>query len=429
MPSVVENNPTPKTVGLVASCLLLFVSLSIASSVAQADDWPHWRGVNRDDMSTESGLLKEWPKGGPKEAWLNKDSGLGYSGFAIVDGKLFTMGLEDEREFALCLNADTGKELWRSPIGERYQNGWGDGPRSTPSVDGDRVYCMSAKGSLVCLKTDGSSIWEVKMEDFGGSIPKWGYAESPLVDGDQVVCTPGGKQGTMLALNKMTGKKVWQTKPVSSEGKTAAAHYSSILPVDLNGRRQYIQLLVLAAIGVDAESGEVLWQSNWPGRIAVIPSPIYRDGEVFVTSGYSVGGKLIKVAEDNSVEDVWFTKTIQNHHGGVIQLGDYFYGSSGKKGFTCLNRADGEMVWNERKIKKGCVAYADGLFYYLQESDGKVLLIDADEEKPNVISQFTLSPQTKRRNARGKIWVHPVIANGKLYLRDQEIIYCFEISK
>jgi outer membrane protein assembly factor BamB len=415
--------------------LLIFaVSLTATNSANGCDDWPNWRGPNHNDQSTETGLLKRWPEGGPKQLWTNPRAGLGYAGIAIVGDQLFTMGLEDNQEFALCLNAETGEEVWRSTIGERYENNWGDGPRSTPSVDGELVYCMGANGILSCLNAaSGKLTWSADMGDFGGQIPKWGYAESPLVDGNKVICTPGGETGTMLALDKKTGKKVWQTKPITKEidgeeSMPAKAHYSSVLPVNWNNRRQYIQLTVLAVIGVDSESGEVLWQSDWPGRVAVIPSPIFDNGDVFVTSGYSIGSKLIRIDDGNEPTQVWFSKNMQNHHGGVIQIGDYFYGSSDKKGFICQDRASGDLKWYEKKIKKGSVAYADGLFYHVQEQDGQVLLFKADENGREVLGKFKLSPQTTRRNPKGKIWVHPVISDGKLYLRDQEIVYCYDIK-
>lgn len=420
---------------------LLAVSASFSVSARGVDDWPHWRGPNRNDISSEKGLLKSWPKQGPSQIWINQKCGLGYAGFAVVGEHLFTMGLEDGNEFALCLNSNDGSELWRKKIdsGETKDRGgatggWGDGSRSTPSVDGDLVYFMSAGGALTCLnKSDGKKVWAVRMQDFGGSVPKWGFAESPLVDEDKVICTPGGSQGTVLALNKRTGKKIWQTKAVTmdmdgTQSKPAEAHYSSVLPVDWNNRRQYIQLTVLAAIGIDAESGDVLWQSDWPGRVAVIPSPIFDEGKVYITSGYGVGSKLIEIDGDNNAEQVWYSRDMQNHHGGVVKVGDYFYGYSDKKGFVCQNEVDGKMIWNDKKIKKGAVTFADGLFYHLQESDGKVLLIRADENSHEVLGSFKLSPQTKRNRAQGKIWAHPTIANGKLYLRDQDIIYCYNVK-
>jgi outer membrane protein assembly factor BamB len=414
------------------SCLLFVFSWALSS--ADADDWPHWRGPDRNDISAEEGLLQQWPAEGPRQIWINQQAGLGYAGISIVSDQLFTLGLEGKEEFALCLNAETGEELWRKSIGPRYKNKWGDGPRSTPSVHGDRVYVMTAAGNLACLnKENGDIIWTVAMKEFGGKVPVWGYAESPLVDDGQVVCTPGGPQGTMLALDKETGDKIWQSEPLTklledgSESKPATAHYSSIIPIDWNNQRQYIQLTELAVIGVSAEDGSVIWRTEWLGRVAVIPSPIFDEGKVYVTSGYGIGSKLIRIGDDNTATDVWYNKVMQNHHGGVVQIGDYFYGSSAKS-FVCQDKESGERVWSDRKIKKGALAYADGRFYHVQESDGDVLLIAADQNSKSIKGKFTLSPQTKRRKPDGKIWVHPVIADGKLYLRDQEIIYCYDIK-
>lgn len=412
----------------------LLVSFSLLTNSLGYEDWPHWRGPDRNDKSGETGLLKQWPEEGPRQLWVNKKAGLGYSGFAISGDQLFTMGLEGENEFALCLDAQTGEEIWRMNIGERFTNNWGDGPRSTPTLDGDQIFMLAAGGELVCLdQADGKKVWSVNMADLGGKAPKWGYAEAPLIDGDKVICTPGGEKCTIVALNKKTGDQIWQSPPVTkkledgSDTEPSSAHYSSVIPVNLNNRRQYVQLTVQAVIGVDADSGEQLWQSDWPGRTAVIPSPIVYQDKVYVTSGYGVGSKLIQIGDDNSVSELWYSKAIQNHHGGVIKVGDYFYGSS-SKAWVCQSEADGESAWADRKIKKGSVVYADGMFYHVEENSGRVLLIEAGPESHSIVSSFKMSPQTERRKPKGKIWVHPVVANGKLYVRDQEIILCYDIK-
>lgn len=413
---------------------ILAIAFLFSSNSLGFDDWPQWRGPKRNDISSETGLLKEWPAEGPKKVWTNQNAGLGYAGFAVVGEHLFTLGLEDDDEFAICLNVSDGTEVWKQSIGSRYKNGWGDGPRSTPTVKKDHVYVMGANGDLACLKkSDGSKVWSVKMTDFGGKVPNWGYAESPLVDGDKVICTPGGKKCTMVALNKDNGEEIWQSKPVTevlddgTETGAIKAHYSSIFATNLNNRRQYVQLLERAIIGIDADSGELIWQSNWPGRVAVIPSPIVDKNRIYVTSGYGVGAKLVELDENNAVTDLWYTKAMQNHHGAVVKIGDHFYGSSAKA-WVCQNEKDGSMVWADRKIKKGCVTHADGMFYHVEESSGRVLLLKADPEDHKIVSQFKMEPQTKQRKPKGKIWVHPVIANGKLYVRDQEIIICYDIK-
>lgn len=410
-----------------AFILAATVALLFSSVLSANDDWPFWRGPDRNDISSESGLLKRWPQDGPKQLWVNNKAGLGYAGFAIANGRLFTMGLERSDEFALCLDADTGKEIWRAKLGSRFQNGWGDGPRSTPTIDGEYVYFMSAQGNLACLKgTDGQEKWAVKMQDFGGTVPKWGYAESPLVDGEQVVCTPGGAKTTIVALNKLTGKTIWKTKPVV--GEPMPAHYSSILPVDHGGKRHYIQLTKLAVVGVDAENGSLIWSVPFPGRIAVIPSPLYDDGKVYVTAGYGVGSKMISLTQGNEASELWSSKAMQNHHGQVVKIGNYIYGSSAKA-FVCQSVKDGSMKWADRDIKKGAITFADGLIYHIEKDSGRVLLLKVNDSGAKVQGEFLLSPQSERRVRAGKIWVHPVISNGKLYLRDQEFIHCYDVKK
>ena len=388
------------------------------------DDWPGWRGADRTDVSRESGLMQTWPEGGPKKVWENVNCGLGYAGFSVVDNRLYTLGSEEGREFALCLDAATGKEQWRVEVGDNFQNQWGDGPRSTPTVDGDHVYFMAANGNLACLhRQTGQVKWTVSMVQLGGAVPQWGYAESPLIDQDQVICTPGGSQGAIAALDKATGKLIWQCAEL-----TSPAHYSSVIVANWNNRRQYIQLLVDAVVGVDADSGKLLWSSPWRGRIAVIPTPIFWEGKVYVTSGYDIGSKMVELTDDGA-EELWANKVMKNHHGGVIQIGDHVYGFSDGNGFLCQSLETGEMVWTARRaISKGAVSYADGRFYFIQEEDGLVLLIEADESGWQERGRFTLEPQTERRKPQGRIWVHPVIANGKLYLRDQEIICCYDIK-
>ena len=412
------------------SPFLAVAALGIASlnfQTAQAGDWPQWRGPGRDDLSKETGLLKSWPDGGPKQVWLNKDAGLGYSSFSVVDGKLFTMGLFEGQSLLLAYDANTGKRLWSTPVGGHFKNKWGDGPRTTPTVDDGLVYTLGAKGDLLCAKvSDGSKVWSKNIvNEFGGKVPGWGYCESVLVDGNQVVCTPGGKKGggVMAALDKKTGKTLWTCKAFKD-----GAQYSSIIIAEHNGERQYIQLTQKTLAGVRASDGKLLWQSGWTGRTAVIPTPIYSDGHVYIASGYGVGCKLVKIG-DNTPKDVYVNKMMKNHHGGVIKLGDHVYGYSDGGGWLCQDFKSGELVWNEKgAFKKGAIAYADGRFYLLEEQTGNVALIEASSKGWKEHGRFKLSPQTTQRSPSGKVWTHPVIANGKLYLRDQEILYCFDIQ-
>ncbi|MFN9538889.1 MAG: PQQ-binding-like beta-propeller repeat protein [Planctomycetota bacterium] len=403
---------------------MLLGSLLLAGPLSGGDDWTQWRGKNRADISTETGLLQEWPEGGPKVLWTNKEGGLGYAGFAVVGDRLYTMGLDGSEEFTLCLDANTGAQIWKTTIGSQFENGWGDGPRSTPTVDGEHIYCMPAQGALTCLTLDGKIKWTRKMDEFGGKVPFWGYSESPLVEGDLVCCTPGGDQGAIVGLNKATGELVWQTKDL-----TPQAHYSSLIAAEINGQRQLVQQLLDSIVGIDPKTGEVLWKQDWSGATAVIPTPVsLGNNRIYITTGYGVGCTALEIEPGNKVKELWKNRVMKNHHGGVIFLNGYLYGYSDGPCFTCQDPTTGEALWTEKKIKKGALSYADGRFYFLQEGDGKVLLFAAKEKEWTPTGSFVFEPQSEKRNPRGAIWVHPVIANGKLFLRDQEIINCYDIK-
>jgi outer membrane protein assembly factor BamB len=406
--------------------LLALILLSVS---AVAADWPQWQGPNRDSLSQETGLLDSWPEGGPKRVWLFEDCGAGYAGFSIADGKLFTMGGRDDTCQLIALDANTGKELWSLNLGPMLENDWGDGPRSTPTVDGDRVYALAGKGTLVCVRAaDGSEIWRTHLiDDLGGGEPKWGYAESVLIDGDVLICTPGGEKGAVAALDKTTGKVLWRATELDDE-----AHYASVSKASFHGQPQYVQLFEKRVVGISPDDGRLLWEAEFNGRVAVIPTPIIHDNKVFVTAGYGAGCILVEVSPDNVATNLYnekAMKVMKNHHGGVIHLGDHLYGHSDDVGWVCMDFDTGERVWREREIlSKGAIAYADDMFYCLGEDDGQVALIDASPEGWEEHGRFTLDPQTQIRSDRGKIWTHPVIANGKLYLRDQDLVYCYDVK-
>ncbi len=410
----------------ITSLLFTVVSLSLGlcAFTSFGDDWPGWRGPNRDDISLETGLLQDWPEGGPKRLWVSVGAGMGYAGFAVVENRLFTLGQFEDGEFGLCINTEDGKEIWRAKLGQGFENRWGDGPRNTPTVDNGNVYFMSARGDLACCTVaDGQKTWEVTMESFGGQIPFWGYSESPLVDGDKIICTPGGEQGAIVALNKTNGKKIWQTSDLKQ-----TAHYSSVISIEHNMVRQYVQLLFDAAVGIDAETGKVLWNVPFPGQTAVIPTPIYADGKVYVTSGYNAGSTLIELADDGTAKEVWHSRDMSNHHGGVIYMNGCFFGHGNGRTFVCQDLDSGKELWAEETLKKGAIAFADNRFYYIEEKSGDVVLFSADKKGWEQKGRFKLEPQSEKRSPQGAIWVHPVIANGKLYLRDQEIICCYDIT-
>jgi outer membrane protein assembly factor BamB len=412
-------NTSPK----ILAAAIALVALSTAHLSANDFDWPQWRGADRSDTSKETGLLKAWPAGGPKRVWLFENAGKGYSGPAIVKGKFFTIGTRGGSEILLILDANTGKELLTAKLGAVLDNDWGDGPRGTPTVDGDRVYALSGPGNLVCVQiADGKILWQIKMKDLGGERPNWGYAESVLVDGEQVVCTPGGSKGAIAALDKTTGKLLWQSK-----GFTEPAHYSSIVPARINDTPQYVQRTEKAIVGIAASDGKLLWETSFPGRTAVIPTPIVRGNEVYVTAGYGAGCKMVRIDPGSKVTTVYENKVMKNHHGGVILVGDYLYGH-GDPPWVCQDFKTGEAVWQQRSFGKGAIGYADGMLYCLEEGSGTVALIEASPKAWIEHGRFKLEPQTKIRSSRGRIWTHPVVSNGKLYLRDQDLIYCYDVK-
>ena len=402
-------------------------TLLFTLSSGSAADWPQWRGENRQDHSPDTGLLKSWPKEGPKLAWLFKDAGLGYAGYSIANNRLFTMGLRREEEFLIALEANTGKELWSTVADRKYPNHWGDGPRMTPTVDGDRVYAIGGNGLLVCAQVnDGKILWRKSLvSDLGGKLQNWGYTESPLIVGDKLVCTPGGEQGTMAGLNKHSGEILWRTKELKDE-----AQYSSPILVNQNGNAQVVQLVMKRVFSVDPNTGQVNWMTAFPGSVAVIPTTIAHDGYIYVTSGYGVGCKALKLSVDGkSVETVYENnKVMKNHHGGVVLVQGHVYGYSDGPGWLCQNLKTGKEVWSSKSFGKGSIHYADGMLYCVDEKSGEVAIAEASLKGWNEKGRFQLNPLSSQRNPEGGIWPHPVVVNGRLYLRDQELLYCFDVK-
>lgn len=373
----------------------------------------------------DSAWASEETDAGPPRRWLFRDCGLGYSGPVVAGGKLYIMGSRDGVERLLAVDAVTGDELWATDLGEEYENGWGNGPRGTPVIDGPRVYALAARGNLVCLNlADGAELWRASLTQLGGEVPAWGYSETPLVDGDLVLVTPGGERGAVAALDKLTGEVVWRSTDV-----TDGAHYSSIVTAEPHGKQQYVQLMPNQLVGLATDTGELLWQVDWPGKVAVIPTPIVRDNQVYVTSGYGVGCMLVELSEEMEATKVYENKVMKNHHGGVAPFGDHLYGHSDGVGWVCQEFATGERVWRERSaLGKGAVTLAGGLLYCLSEDEGELVVVEPSPEGWQEQSRFTLDPQTELRKPKGKIWTHPVIADGRLYLRDQELLFCFDVA-
>lgn len=408
-----------------ATLSLLFL-LSLGLPIP-ADDWPQFRGVDRSDISKEQSLLKKWPDEGPKIHWLYKDAGMGYSGPSIVDGVIYLLSAYEDGSFLIALDEKTGKRKWDVKLGDVLGNSWGDGPRSTPTVAGGHVYALGGEGDLVCVNAEsGKEVWRKSLtKDLGGKVPNWGYCESVLVDGDTVICTPGEDQGAIAALDAKTGAVQWQAKEI-----TDGAQYASVVIATINGQRQYVQLFQKTLVGVAAKDGKLLWSVDWSGRTAVIPTPIVKDNIVYVSSGYGTGSMAVEIDENYEVNELYRNKIMKNHHGGVILVGDHLYGYSDARGWVCQDFKTGEVVWAyEEDLKKGAIGCADGMLYCVDETNGTVALAEASPKGWREAGRFKLEPQTKIRSSSGKIWTHPVIANGKLYLRDQDLFFCFDVKQ
>ena len=296
----------------------------------------------------------------------------------------------------------------------------------SPSISGKKVYALGGKGNLVCVDVkSGKKLWQKSLvEDLGGKVPGWGYTESVLIDNGKIICTPGGAEGTLAALDANSGRTLWRTTDF-----TDGAQYSSPIAITHRGKAQYVQLVMKNVVGVNPQNGSILWKSSWPGKVAVIPTPIYSGGYVYITAGYGVGCKLINLGS-NYPSDTYENKVMKNHHGGVIKVGEHLYGYSDGVGWVCQDFMTGELVWNEKKaLGKGAIAYADKRFYCQGEGDGRIILIEATPKGWKTHGEFTINPQTKKRNPKGRVWTHPVICDGKLYLRDQEYILCYDIQR
>jgi outer membrane protein assembly factor BamB len=431
-----------KTKRLFAGCTLLLGILSVGlvrtlparapAPVRKAQfDWPQWQGPQRDNVSQETGLLKKWPKEGPKLLWTFDDAGVGYSGPAIVGDRLYTLGGDGDKEYLFALDLGKRKKVWSTAIGRFFPHGNGDGPRGTPTVDGERIYALGGHGDLVCVKADsGELLWNKNLkQDFGGKMMSgWGYSESPLVDGECVVCTPGGNGGTLAALDKKTGELRWRSK-----GYTDAAAYSSLVVSEAGGVRQYVQMTGQSVAGVAAKDGRLLWRFPRKSNTAAVPTPICFENYVYVSSGYGCGDTLLKLSSDGGdikAEEIYANREMVNHHGGVVLVAGHVYGYSDSKGWICQDLMSGKTDWDykERDFGKGSLTYADGHLYCYTEDGGKVALVEANPKgKWNVTGRFTI-PQRSKKNRPNKTWTHPVVANGKLYLRDQELLFCYDIK-
>ena len=420
------------SLAVLSALVLLVVGRGPATA---ADDWPQFRGPQRDGKCTETGLLAQWAEGQPKLLWKLAGLGRGYSTVAIADGRILTMGdrqLQGEKsQVVMAFDLATRKELWATWVGPPHS----DGSRCTPTVDGALTYAVGTDGDLVCVETaTGKLVWNKNFKkDFGGFMMSvWKFSESPLVDGNKLICTPGGPEATLVALDKKTGETIWKcaVPKLGGKGKDGAG-YSSMVVAEIEGVRQVVQIFGRGVVGVAVDSGKFLWGYNdIANGVANITTPVVHGNHVFVSTAYGTGSALLKIVREGDgfkAEKVYFldAKTFTNHHGGVILVGDCIYGGHGQNNGdpTCIDFLTGKIVWQQKAIGKGSAAvlYADGNLIFRYQQTGLVALVEATPKGLHVKGRFEPAAND------GPAWAYPVIHDGRLYLRSHDTLMCYDL--
>lgn len=392
----------------------------LSSAAALAADWPQWRGPARDGQTNETGLLRSWPAGGPKQLWVASGLGEGYSSYSIAGGRLFTMGQDRQSQWVEARDAASGKSVWRTKLGGLFEERRGNGPRCTPTLDGDLLFAIGGEGTLVALqRATGQKVWEKNVvKEFGGNVPHWGISESPLIDGNRLIVQPGGRDAGVVALDKATGKTLW--KSLSDE-----AGYSSAIAFNFGGQRHLVVFTAEGAVGLHADTGKQQWRYNKVANgTANIATPLFAQGHVFLSSDYGTGCALLKLSATGGTikaDEVYFSREMKNHYCSSVLVGDHLYGFNSTV-LTSLNFLTGNMAWRDRSVGKGQLIAAEGLLY-LQGENGTVALAEATPKGYQEISRFSL------QTGGYPLWTLPAIANGRLYLRDQDKLYCYDIAR
>ena len=404
-------------------CSVAGLALALAAALAQGADWPQFHGPRRDSISTETGLLKQWPDGGPKLQWTASGIGHGFSCVAIADGLIYITGNVGGDTLITALDLD-GSAKWTARNGPAYKREQA-GTRSTPTIDAGRLYHMNAEGDLACLDArTAKPVWSLNiLKKFNGRNIRWGLAESLLVDGDRLIATPGGEEIGIVALNKLTGETVWTCK-----GTGEKPGYASPILIEHQGLRLIVTLMAKALVGVNADTGEFLWrfEHETPYDESIF-TPLYRDGLIYFATAHARGSRLLRLKVDgrkSSVEQVWSTEKLDNHHGGVALLGGHLYGfchGNYKPRWDCLEWATGKLAHSVPTGVDGSVTFADGRIYALDHR-GLMALIRPEPAERVVISQFQIP-----KGGRGPVWAHPVVCGGRLYLRHGDFLYAYDI--
>ncbi len=430
-----------------AICIAFFISLFSIIQPATPSDWPQYRGPNRTGVTQEHHLQSSWAASGPKLLWTYKATGVGYAGPSIVGDVLYIAGGRNQQEYLMALDIKTSppQELWSVRIGPLFTwkgNSWNEGPNVAPTADGDNVYVLGGFGDLLCVnRITGRERWRLHLpKDLGGEVNPigggleeptplgWGYAASPLVNDNQLIVVPGGKKGLLAALDKETGKLLWQSKEVTDQ-----ASYASPVLCTMEGVKHVVQAVNSGIVGINVKDGSRLWQYHRAAAYddVVIATPIIKDNYVLSTVGFGQGCDLIKVTAKNGsfmTEKIISDKSLQNRDGGVVLLGEYLYGYSEGRGWVCKEMLTGRESWMEkRKLGRGSVSASKDRLYCLSE-EGTVVLAGASPDGWKEHGRFTLPEASTKRKPSGGVWTHPVISNGHLYLRDQELLFCYSLK-
>jgi outer membrane protein assembly factor BamB len=412
--------------------LHLAMSLVLVPLPASGADWPQWRGPQRNGVSQETGLLKAWPPEGPKLLWQVNDLGNGYSTPSVLGERLFLQSNRDlDNEMVEARDLRDGRLVWSTRLGKVGLN-YGlqyPGARSTPTVDNDLLFALGSAGDLVCLETaTGRVLWKKNLhDDFAGRPGNWAYAESPLVDGDVVVCTPGGKSASLVALNKKTGELVWKAV-IPGAGEAA---YASAIVAEVGGVKQYIQLMGKAVVGVEARTGRLLWRYSATAKsMANIPTPLAHAGYVYTATRQGGGGLIKLKAADGALaaEQVYLSQKLPKGMGGAVQVGDYLYGTT-DRGLQCSSFTTGKVLWEDKSVGPGSISCADGLLYVHSENTGTVALVEATPTGYHERGRLTPPghPDYRKDGSGEKAWLFPVIAHGRLCLRNGGALWCYDI--
>ena len=368
--------------------------------------------------------MQEWNADGPALAWTAQGAGEGFASIAVSGGKVFTYGNVGQNEVVSAFDLESGTVVWQSPTSSASRLDAGNGPRGTPTVDGEYVYALGGNGDLTCLETaSGKRVWDKNiLQEFGGQNITWGISESVLIDGDRLICTPGGTQGTLVALNKRTGALEWRCLVPGG----VQAGYSSAIMAEVGGVKQYIQFTSKGVIGVRAETGDFLWGNDASANpTANCSSPLFADNHVFTASGYGKGGAMLRLSARGrqvAAEFGYHTTEMKNHHGGMVLLDGFVYGSNDPGVLVCLDVKTGRVKWQNRSVGKGSLTYADG-HLYVRSENGPLALVAADPTKYQEHGRFD---QPDRSGSPA--WAHPVVAQGKLFLRDQDRVLAFDVK-